>query len=72
MLEKSHRGSHILLLFYVMCTSPSRPPYFSVCSYIYHTKAHALQKEKPPDYEIPNTSETRIVSHTLRFKLCPA
>ena len=72
MLEKSHRGSHILLLFYVMCSSPSCPPYFSVCSYLYHTKAHPLQREKPPgSMKFPNTSETRIVSHTLRFKFCP-
>ena len=73
MLEKSQRGSHILLLFYVISSSPSCPPYFSVCSYLYHTKAHALQREKPPgSMKFPNTSETWIVSHTLRFKLCPA
>ena len=54
-------------------SSMRRPPIFSVLLSIYITQRYRHFKEKPLDsMKIPNTSETRIVSHTLHFKLCPA
>ena len=57
MLSKSHMRA------------PALASLFCLLIFISHKDAHF--KEKPPDsMKIPNTSETRIVSHTLCFKLC--
>ena len=50
----------------------SSPPFTFLFAHIYITQRHVLQKERRLTMKIPNTSETRIVSHTLRFKSCPA
>ena len=47
-------------------------PFTFLFAHIYITQRHVLQKERRLTMKIPNTSETRIVSHTLRFKSCPA